>query len=370
MVKLDTDAKIKAAWTKSGFLTIEKFKRYLRKNEYEFKVKDVKTFIDNQESTQISKKVVRPKEFNSVVAHKIRDNYEVDLMVYDRYEINGYSYVFGCIDTKSRYAHCIPMTNRKGSTILKCFKQTFKIMGVPKRINMDNEFKSKELVKYLANNKIEVFYSFADEAFESMKNPIIERFWRTLATLLQSYRTNTGNKKWYEYLNRVVNSYNNSEHGTIKTEPLNVWKQKDKSQEIYTSVGDKYKKGDIVRLLLKKKGAFAKADALRYTKELYELVRRDTKLVNRWILKNVSTGTLTRPHMPRDFLPVDKAKIQRPKVTSTRAKVKDSKLSKPSKVKARKLTNKTLKDLELSKGSINYRKTGKRVSIRKKVVDV
>ena len=88
-------------------------------------------------------------------------------------------------------------------------------MGKPKNLNMDNEFKSTELVRYLKDENIKVYYSYADEAFESMKNPIIERFWRTLAQLLRTYSLNTGEKKWYLYLSRVVMNYNKTGHSSI-----------------------------------------------------------------------------------------------------------------------------------------------------------
>ena len=41
-------------------------------------------------------------------------------------------------------AYC-PMLNRCAKTILQGFKKTFKVMGVPKNVNMDNEFTSKML---------------------------------------------------------------------------------------------------------------------------------------------------------------------------------------------------------------------------------
>lgn len=347
MVKeLNTDDKIKEAWRKSGFLSRAKFKKYLKSNEYKFKGVDIDTYFKNQETSQITQKPQRPKEFSSVYAEKIRDNYEIDIMIYDRREIDNYKYVFGCIDVRSRYAYCIPMTNKRGPTILKCFIDTFKIMGKPKRVNMDNEFKSRELVKYLKDENIEVYYSYADEAFESMKNPIIERFWRTLAQLLRTYRLNTGEKKWYKYLPKVVMNYNKTEHSSINTTPYNIWTGRDKSKELFNVTVTKYKIGDYVRIALKKTNTFTKADELGFSKDIYQIIKKDDKLTNRYILKNINTGQTTRPHMERDFLKVDKDKVKQPKIIQTREKSKDDKKAKPSQVKARKKTRKALKELE------------------------
>ena len=347
MVKeLNTDDEIKEAWRKSGFLSRAKFKKYLKSNDYTFKGVDIDTFLKNQESTQITRKPQRPKEFSSVYAENIRDNYEIDIMIYDRKEINNYKYVFGCIDVRSRYCHCIPMTNKKGSTILKCFKDTFKIMGKPKNLNMDNEFKSTELVRYLKDENIKVYYSYADEAFESMKNPIIERFWRTLAQLLRTYSLNTGEKKWYLYLSRVVMNYNKTEHSSINTTPYKIWTGKDDSKELFKVTVSKFKIGDYVRIALKKTNTFTKADELGFSKDIYQIVKKDDELTNRYILKDIVTGKLTRPHLERDFLRVDKDKIQKAKIIQTREKEKDKKKAKPSAIKARKKTKKALKNLE------------------------
>lgn len=356
MVKVTSDSKISELWEKSGNQSFQKFKQWLLKKGFEFKGTQVKAVLDSKESVQVNRKFIPPSEFNTINASKIRDNFQVDIMVYNRREYRGFKYVLGCIDVHSRFAYCIPMTNRYAKTILEGFKKAFKVMGVPKNINMDNEFTSKMLKTYLEKEGVEVWYSFADEAYPNTKNSIIERFWRTLASLLQADRDRY--KNWPQRINAVVTKYNNTYHDTIEAEPVEVWEGKAQSMHLRKYVDDDFSPGDVVRLLQRKE-TFAKDDEIKYSTALYELVRRSDKLVNRWVVRNLKTGKeLKRPHMPRDFLLIKDGKAEKPKTKTTRGKTKDDEYV--SKTKARAKTKKSLKELELSKGSVNYQKSGKR----------
>ena len=61
------------------------------------------------------------------------------------------------------------------------------------------------------------------QAYEENKNAIVERFNRTLAQLLQNWRTATKQYDWYRVLPDIVNNYNNSFHSTIKSTPQKVF---------------------------------------------------------------------------------------------------------------------------------------------------
>ena len=55
--------------------------------------------------------------------------------------------------------------------------------------------------------------------FNASKNPVIERFNRTLTNKLWKQFTAQGNQKWLHILQPTVSKYNNSIHSTIRTTP-------------------------------------------------------------------------------------------------------------------------------------------------------
>ena len=100
----------------------------------------VQKFIDNQQPSQLTRKVQRPTQYNSIIAHKIRGNYQMDIIVYDRFEYNHYKYILSVIDVYSHYVQCVAMTNRRLETIIAATEKVCDVMGWPINLNADNEF--------------------------------------------------------------------------------------------------------------------------------------------------------------------------------------------------------------------------------------
>ena len=145
------DDQLKDLWynLSTGFTSAIKLYKKARDLKYEVTLKQVKEWLLKQQSHQLTKQVTKPKYYNSITAPAIRDNYQIDLLIYDRYAWHNYKYILCCIDVHSRYVHAVSLTNRKIGTIMDGVKECFKVMGVPKSINSDNEFNTKELNKYM-----------------------------------------------------------------------------------------------------------------------------------------------------------------------------------------------------------------------------
>ena len=56
--------------------------------------------------------------------------------------------------------------------------------------------------------------------FNNQKNPLIERFNRTLLEKLEKQQTINGNHKWFHILQPIVKKYNNTIHHTIEMQHL------------------------------------------------------------------------------------------------------------------------------------------------------
>ena len=104
---------------KFGLNGPDKFYKKLKKIDDTVKLKDVKEIINKQSVQQIFR-LPKTKMFNSVVASFPNDVWQIDFIIYDRYEQNHYKYIFSVIDIYSRYANAIPTTNMRNETIIKC----------------------------------------------------------------------------------------------------------------------------------------------------------------------------------------------------------------------------------------------------------
>jgi hypothetical protein len=139
---------------------------------------------------------------------------------------------------------------------------------VPKNMNCDQEFDTKDFNKLMEKDGVKMWYSGTDEI---NKNAIVERLNRTLAMLLQRWRIGTGSYDWYKVLPDIISNYNNTFHSTIHAKPIDVFNGKQANTQTETHLIPTFKVGDTVRTKLKKK-TFDKGDVLTYSTATYEVV--------------------------------------------------------------------------------------------------
>lgn len=250
---------------KYGFTSSTKFYKIARENNINVTQKEINEFINNQAVTQIFREQKRPEKFSSIVADKIRNEYQIDIMIYDRYQWKQYKYILVIIDIHSRYAEARAMTNRENTTIMENIKSIIKILGKPKIISGDNEFNTIEFKKYCLENDIGAKFS---EPLEIQKNSIVERFNKTLAGYIKKLREALKVYDWPKYLDDIMSNYNNNYHRIIRNTPYNIFFEKGENKQDIIIVPRKFKVNDKVRLRLKKK-VFDKSDVLYFSKEVY-----------------------------------------------------------------------------------------------------
>jgi hypothetical protein len=279
---------------KTGFVSEKKLYDKAKEQGIKITHKEVKDFLGRQNVNQVFKKVERQKYYSSIVEDKIRDNFQIDIMVYDRYEYHKYKYILVVEDIYSRYAEARAMTTRENPTIMKNLLSMFKIMGTPNKISCDNEFNTKEFEKYCGEHDITLELS---EPNDIQKNSIVERFNRTLAGYIKKLREG---KKIYDWVGNLGNimdnynnsyhrmdNYNNSYHRTIRDTPFNIFfKNHDNKQDIII-VPRHFNVGDKVRLKIKKT-TFNKGDVLTYSKHIYTIVKIEKyKLINKFLRRKI-----------------------------------------------------------------------------------
>jgi hypothetical protein len=256
-----------------GYVSSTNLKRKLQEQSINATTKQVNEFLANEESYQLNKHIHKPKsnQYNSIHASANSESYQMDLMIYDRWEYHNYKYILCIIDVHSRYASCRALTNRKLDNLMENIKDVFKEMGIPKNINCDNEFNKNEFNKYAEEHNIKMYYSQPEDI---NKNAIVERFNRTLANKIQLWRTSTGKYDWHSVLNDLVKNYNNTEHSTLKCKPADIWSGKGQSHQKLHFVKNNYEVDDHVRIRISKT-LFSKGDQQKFSKSVYKITKID-----------------------------------------------------------------------------------------------
>ena len=248
----------------TGFLSATKLYKKLKEIYPQLTLKHVKDFINKQYTAQLNKPIHKPKVFSSIFSPMPKNNYQLDIMVYDRYAFNGYKYIIVVIDVYSRFSSARAMTSRKMKNIIENIEDIFQEMGVPNNLNCDNEFNKKDFNELMQDLNVSVHYS---EPNEINKNAIVERFNRTLE-LLQKWRIGTNKYDWEKVLPMIIKNYNNTYHSTIKETPFNLFNKLKPTKQNRVIVENSFKVGDKVRTRTIKK-IFDKNDILKYSKDIY-----------------------------------------------------------------------------------------------------
>ena len=100
------------------------------------------------------------------------------------------------------------------------------------------------------------------------KSVVAERFIRTLKNKMYKHMTSIGKNVYYDFLNDVVNEYNNTKHSTIKMKPKDVGDNKRVYIDEHNEKDSRFKVGDRVRIY-KLKNIFAKGYTTNWSKEIF-----------------------------------------------------------------------------------------------------
>ena len=130
---------------KTGFNSFAKF--WNKVKHLKIPQRDVKYWLEKQQTYQINKEVKRPKEYDTVYALNPGEIYQMDVIVYNKHRRGNYRYILTVIDVNSRYAAARAMTSQAMKDIIVHVKSIFDEMGVLlpneaklyKHINLDRQ---------------------------------------------------------------------------------------------------------------------------------------------------------------------------------------------------------------------------------------
>lgn len=192
------------------------------------KKKYLKTYAD-----EIHRRVVRKFKRAQVITNGIDDVWAADLVDMNQLSEHNdnWKYILTIIDCFSRFAWAVPLKDKMGSTILKAFQKISVDSGrKPKRLWVDQgkEFINKEMKKWLTTKGITIYHTYGEH-----KASIIERFNRTLKTMMWKRLTEEQSDKWVTMLPELLSKYNTSKHSSLGMSPTDASK-KENEKDLWT----------------------------------------------------------------------------------------------------------------------------------------
>jgi len=235
-------------------------------------------------SKELHKPVVRRFKRAQVITKGIDDVWACDLadMGEFRKENENYRYILTVIDCFSRFAWAKAVKDKTGDTVLNAFKEIVsESKRKPSRIWSDQgkEFLNKKMKKWLDDNDITLYHTYGEH-----KASIVERFNRTLKSIMWKRLTAEQTEKWIDWIPEILEIYNTTKHSSIKMTPEKASLKKHESKLWKYQYGDaqvdaaeekpeekqKFKLGDWVRIS-KVKRTFEKGYTHNWSQEIFKI---------------------------------------------------------------------------------------------------
>lgn len=259
----------------SGFISATKLYQKVRK--FGLKLEDVKNYIDNQnihERTAKTKKTVgRTLPSYSEIIHIDL----IDMTDYKKYN-NGNCWIMNCINSFSRVAYSFPLKTKSDKDTAEALQKLLDETSYISCVMTDDgsEFKGN-FKKLLDENDIKHLTTLP---YSPQSNGLVERFNKTMKTILFKYFKANDTYKWVDIIDKVIKNYNGTHHRIIGIEPNKV--NEYNKHKVYTNIiktmvdtkitnTKKLKVGDKVRIWKSKK-LFEKAYRTEWSDEIYEIV--------------------------------------------------------------------------------------------------
>ena len=151
-----------------------------------------------------------------IVALFPNELWQMDIFVMQKYSSSNkqYGYLFVIIDVFTRRAGAVPMKNKDSSSCVSALEILIKKLGKPRVILSDNDkaFLSKSFTQLIDTNEIILQTNIKDD---HKALGIIDRFARTLKTIISKYFLYTKTTKWLDQIDSIISIYNETPHRSL-----------------------------------------------------------------------------------------------------------------------------------------------------------
>ena len=266
----------------TGFTSVEKLYQNAKQEGINVSRKIVKEWLKTQETYTKFKPLKKRHKFQKTFVKDLGEQLQMDLVDMKKYnkENKSYYWILTGIEILSRYAFAIPVYRKDKENMTKSvarmltqFKTRFG--KYPAKIQFDE---GKEFynvgVKSLLRDAYNIKYF---STYSSRKAAIVERFNRTLKTIMWKYFDANNSHEWLDVLDSFVKNYNSNVNRGIGMKPMDV--NQENKHEIWIklfgqptgNISPKFNIGDKVRIS-KYKNIFTKGYEANFTKELFTIV--------------------------------------------------------------------------------------------------
>jgi len=280
---------------KAGFASIRKLYEAVKQKEG-FTYKVVKDWLSTQEAYNLFKpaRVSFPRP--RIHIDGMDACWELDLMIMrhvfttDGSEEaaslpdanDGYAYVLLVIDVFSKYLWVKPCKTKTSREIANAFEEVLREASPRRprslRSDLGGEFTGNAFAKIVKTLSIPHFWAYSD-----LKAVFVERVIKTVKGRIRKYIDYTGQMRYVDVLDAVVESYNGSVHSSTGRAPEKVTQDDRDAIEYYAYLNDRnprpkrkpygFKRGDTV-VISKLRGAFRREYDEKYSHEIYRIKSR------------------------------------------------------------------------------------------------
>ena len=265
-----------------GYQSAEKLYQKAKEKGLNVSRRAVRDWLKTQDTYSRYKPIVRKHKYRKTYVKNLADQMQLDLVDMGKYgnKNKGYRWILTAVEILSRYAFAIPVyrKNTENMTkavglLLESFKKRFG--KYPNYIQFDEgkEFYNVGVRDLLKSHDVNYFSTKSDK-----KATVVERFNRTLKTMWK-YFYSKWTYDWIDVLDKLVENYNNTKHGSILMKPKDVNKTNENMVWITLYGSDfgelplpKFRIGDTVRVS-KYKSVFGKGYEANFTEEIFKVTK-------------------------------------------------------------------------------------------------
>jgi transposase InsO family protein/ribosomal protein L21E len=280
---------IEKYYVEFNFPSANKFYKILKDKDISITKKEVINYINRQDENQLIKETHNNKaSYGHITAMGPNEEWQIDIFVFDKYytQNNGYKYMLCAVDIFTRKAYVEPMKTKNIQDTSKAIQKLITLHGAPLVISSDNDsaFSGDKFQAILKQHNIMHNTNILGDHFAL---GVIDRFARSLKTILNKMLIRNKSKYWLKYIDDVVSRYNDTPHAAIlgmtpnevTQSLLNVGKiadlnaMKNKKNNTVSDINE----GDKVRINIK--GTFSKGTEPTFSDKTYKVMSVNGKSI-------------------------------------------------------------------------------------------
>jgi transposase InsO family protein len=298
-----------------SFGGIDKLFRSAQAKDLHVSRDNVKNYLKTDDVYTLHKPARKRYIRNQTIVGNIDRQWQADLVEKTKTSRHnkGTRYLLTVIDCFSKFAWVIPTKSKSGKDVLDAFQKLF-FESAPRKPKLLQTDKGKEFV----NSKVQSYLrSLGVKHFSTnseMKASMVERFNRTINSLIERYLTANQTERYIDVLQDLVNNYNHSYHSVIEMKPVDV-KPKDVPRIFNKVYGHALASGTIPRTrvapdttvrLAQSKTSFEKGFRPNWTREVFKVVDEVPTHKRVYKLKDFANENIAGIFYPEEIQPITK----------------------------------------------------------------